>query len=423
MLKSSLWLKLVAVCLALLVSGCGGGAGSSAPAPSGFTVTPTNGQVIVTWQASPGVDYWLMYAATAAPIDIKSPPGGHVWATKITSPYVVSGLTNSVTYSFAMNARTGGGPGGAQTASLSTAPRAAGSSWLAGAGGAGALRGVSYGTSSANGLAYLVAVGDAGSIYKTADGVSQGLTGYTWSQVTVGPLVDFKAATYAYSHYVAVGSSGGTYNITSSADLVNWIPATFFSGSPSAGVNAVASNGTTLVAVGNSGTVFYSNNALNWTAATVPVGFLGALYGVAYSSTNGMWVAVGAGGVLITSTDGGANWTTGNSHSGSDLNSVAVAAGNVFVAVGAGGTIVRSTDGSTWSLLTPGPTSSLYAVATDSVLFVAVGDGGKEFTSADGLSWIPAVTNGTTADLRAVVGSASKYVAVGLSGATLSSIN
>lgn len=424
MLKFPLWLKLAAACLALIVSGCGGGAGSAAAPPSGLTLTPGNGQVIVTWQASPGVEYWLMYAAGAAAIDIKNPPAGHVWATSVSSPLVISGLTNGVTYSFAMNGRTGGGPGGTQTASLSATPRAAGANWIAGTGAAGALRGVSYGSSSADSLAYFVAVGDGGSIYKAADGVSQSLTGYTWSQVTAGPVVDFKASTYAYSRYVAVGANGGANNISSSADLATWTPALLVSGSPTAGVNAVATNSTTLVAVGNAGSVFYSTDALNWTAATVPGGFTNNLYGVAYSSTNGLWVAVGSSGALITSADGGLTWTAGTSNAGgSDLNSVAVAAGNVFVAVGAGGTVVRSTDGSTWSLQAPGPTTALYAITTDSAQFMAVGAGGRAFSSLDGISWTAATATGTTADLQAVMGSASKYMAVGLGGATISSIN
>jgi hypothetical protein len=368
------------------------------------------------------VDYWLMYAATASPIDIKNPPAGHAWLTNISSPYVISGLTNGVTYSFAMNGRTSGGPGGGQTVSQSAIPHVAGRNWTAGTGAAGSLHGLTYGTSSADNLAYFVAVGDTGAIYKAADGVSQSVAGYTWSQVTA-PASDFKAATYGYSRYVAVGTNGAANNLTSSADLTTWTAATFASGTPTAGLNAVASNGTTLVAVGNSGTVFYSTNAQNWTAASVPGGFTSNLLGVAYATYSGLWVAVGAGGALITSADGGVTWATAASNAaGNALNSVTVTSGNVFVAVGAGGVVVRSTDGATWTLQTPGIATTLYAVSTDSTQFIAVGAGGQAYTSLDGISWTLATT-GTTADLLGVIGSASKYMAVGLVGTTLSSIN
>ena len=112
MLKLSLWRLIATFLIAMVVTACGGGNGGSAAAPTDFKVTPGNGQVTVTWTAQAGVEYWMMYAQTATPIDIKNPPGNHVWATSISSPYVITGLTNGLTYSFAMNARTGGGKGG-----------------------------------------------------------------------------------------------------------------------------------------------------------------------------------------------------------------------------------------------------------------------------------------------------------------------
>jgi hypothetical protein len=56
---------------------------------------------------------------------MKSPPGNHAWfTTGVASPLMISGLTNGVTYSFAMNGRISGGPGGAQTPSVSATPAA-----------------------------------------------------------------------------------------------------------------------------------------------------------------------------------------------------------------------------------------------------------------------------------------------------------
>ncbi len=124
---TSLRLSITALFLAAFLAACGGGSGSSAPPPTGgITATAEDGQVTITWTADAGVDYWLMYAATATAIDMKNPPGNHVWINSgMTSPYVVSGLINGVTYSFAMDGRISGGPGGAQTPSVSATPSAA----------------------------------------------------------------------------------------------------------------------------------------------------------------------------------------------------------------------------------------------------------------------------------------------------------
>jgi hypothetical protein len=413
MLKFSLWLKLAAVCLALMVSACGGGTGSSAAAPSGFTVTPGNGQVTVTWQASGGVDYWLMYAATSSPIDIKNPPAAHVWATNITSPYVITGLTNGVTYSFAMNGRSGGGAGGPQTASATVTPGYAGSAWASGAvmDASKDMRGLAYGTASDATVDY-AAVGAAGAIFKGTDGA-------TWSALTTAPAIGFKGVTYALSQFIAVGTSGGVNNVYRSADLATWTPVAM----PSAnGLNAVTSNGTTVVAVGDAGTIYYSTDALTWSTASVTGPAAGTnLYGVAYSSANGTWVAVGAGGALVTSTDL-STWTTRTSTSFVDLNGVSVTASNAFVAVGAGGKVISSADGTSWATQSLGANNTLYAVSTDSAQFLAVGQNGSAYTSLDGVTWTPRST-GSSNTLYAITGSVNRYVVVGQAGTNISSIN
>lgn len=123
---TTLRLKITAFFLAAFLAACGGGGSSAQPPTGGITATAGDGQVTITWTADAGVDYWLMYAATASAINMKSPPGNHAWITSnVTSPLVISGLTNGVTYSFAMDGRISGGPGGAQTPSVSATPAAA----------------------------------------------------------------------------------------------------------------------------------------------------------------------------------------------------------------------------------------------------------------------------------------------------------
>jgi hypothetical protein len=98
---------------------------------------------------------------------------------------------------------------------------------------------------------------------------------------------------------------------------------------------------------------------------------------------------------------------------------------STFVAIGAAGALVTSTDGVTWTTRTPIAANSLSAVVYGTQ-FIAVGSGGGIFTSLDGITWNPAVS-GTTNDLMALAfspGVASSlldvgYVAVGAAGVNL----
>lgn len=121
------------------------------------------------------------------------------------------------------------------------------------------------------------------------------------------------------------------------------------------------------------------------------------LFGVAYGQ--GQFVAVGDGGRILTSADGGLSWTA--SPTGLDplvrLSGVGYGAGR-FVAVGQDGLITTSEDGDTWTPRASGITtrSALTAVAYGEVpagagrtgRFVAAGSRGFA-VSPDGLRWTP----------------------------------
>jgi hypothetical protein len=105
-----------------------------------------------------------------------------------------------------------------------------------------------------------------------------------------------------------------------------------------------------------------------------------------------LYVAVGQGGSLYTSTNG-TSWTQRTSgFGGNEIASVAFGAG-VFVIVGQNGNIASSTDGTTWTLRTSNvSTNRLRRVRFANSLFVAVGDGanggtGGITTSPDGTTW------------------------------------
>jgi hypothetical protein len=86
---------------------------------------------------------------------------------------------------------------------------------------------------------------------------------------------------------------------------------------------------------------------------------------------NGLFVAVGEGGAILTSPDG-VSWTARTSGTGDWLFGVTYGNG-LFVAVGEGGTILTSRDGVSWTARTSGTSNWLYGVAYGNGLFVAVG--------------------------------------------------
>ena len=72
-----------------------------------------------------------------------------------------------------------------------------------------------------------------------------------------------------------------------------------------------------------------------------------------------------------------------------------------YVAVGAGGTILASSDGTAWATQTSGTTTRLNGVSYVNSTFVAVGAGGTILTSSDGTSWTSR-TSGVTIQLFGV---------------------
>jgi hypothetical protein len=103
-----------------------------------------------------------------------------------------------------------------------------------------------------------------------------------------------------------------------------------------------------------------------------------------------LFVAVGPGGVILTSPDG-TSWTPRSSGVGSALEAVA-AGPSRFVAVGGAGTVVSSPDGVTWAPAASPTTTHLSHVIFAGDRFVAVGGdwnkGAATITSADGESWV-----------------------------------
>ena len=409
MLFSSLRQTLATLMVAVLVSACGG-SGSSAPPPAGgITVTPADGAATVTWTMVPGVNYWLFYAPsnTISTTDWINVPGARA-ILNVSSPYVLTGLANGFNYSFTVNGRNGDGPGGPGSPTMTVMPRPAGATWKAGTSlGSNTIRSITYGT-GADAAGYYFAVGDAGSTYRSTDGI-------TWAglpAVNVG--TNMNAAIFGLSKFIVVGANG---NIRYGTDMSNWSAAT---SNTTETLNAVASSGGLAVAVGNNGTVRTSSDGITWVAAaTVPT--TKNLNSVVYSG-NGVWLAAGAGGTLLTSADAN-NWKLIGSGTTADLNALAVQAATsyVFVAAGNGGTVLTSTDsGVTWAAQASGTSSNLLAISAAANQVLVTGVGGTVLTSPTGTTWTVR-NSGTTANLHSVINGFAQYVAVGQGGVSINS--
>jgi hypothetical protein len=115
------------------------------------------------------------------------------------------------------------------------------------------------------------------------------------------------------------------------------------------------------------------------------------LYGVS-ATVSGTWIAVGANGSILTSTDG-AVWTAQTSNTSADLKAAGallITVNNTtsftYLAVGTNGTVLSSSDAITWTPRSANTTAHLNHLSSENQ-FVAVGANGTILTSSDGIAW------------------------------------
>jgi hypothetical protein len=143
-----------------------------------------------------------------------------------------------------------------------------------------------------------------------------------------------------------------------------------------------------------------------------------------------LYVAVGAGGTILTSVNG-SQWTAQVSGTQASLYSIAaspqrfVAVGNIsspFTAQAEQRVILTSTNGTAWTLSTLATASLLNTVAWTGSQFVIAGGSGALYTSPDGLAWTKRET-GTTTTLNEVASTENRIVIGGNSSLLLTSSN
>jgi len=407
-------LLLASIALALLASGCTS-QGDPAEPPLNFKAVAGDASAIVTWDAQPGVEYWVFWGPGENITTSNWVQSGGRVIVKATSPQVITGLVNGRTYSVTINGRTNGGPGGPGAPTQVVVPTLAGTNWAIGTPlGTGRLAGVAAGL-GASGYAN-VTVGEGGAIYASV------ASGPVTARTNPAAPADLNAVFYGGLGFVSVGANG---TIVVSGDGTTWNTRT--SGVTNA-LNGGSSIGTTggYFAVGSGGTILTSTDGTTWTPS--PSGTTSDLFGATFG--NARLVVVGSGGTILSSADG-ATWTAASSGTSADLKGVAYASisttnadnsvtfTNAFVAVGAGGTVLFSSDGTTWT-----PQSAFTSLDLSAVVyggqFVAVGKAGGIFTSLDGVTW-QVRNSGTPNDLAAVARTLSGYSAVGAAGTNITS--
>lgn len=129
------------------------------------------------------------------------------------------------------------------------------------------------------------------------------------------------------------------------------------------------------LALSGQSAIWHSVDGVSWAQAWSGVDPLRSLAG-----GGGRRVAVGAGGLILTSVEGGP-WTAQASGVTADLGDVTWT-GERFVAVGSGGTILTSPDGASWAQVDSGVTDGFFTVHWTGSLLLA--GGSRILVSEDG---------------------------------------
>jgi len=201
-----------------------------------------------------------------------------------------------------------------------------------------------------------------------------------------------------FDRFIAGGIAG---SFVVSSDGMNWEQGSARFGTTS--ILAAAYNGRDLWVVGGStGKLATSPDAINWTLldpgfrqsesapGTMDSSARNFIYGIAFDGSS-LWVAVGAYGKIMTSTDG-VMWTRRKSGFGTtNIRAVAHNGSDLWVAAGGEGKLAVSRDGINWaqkkSAFRKQPVRAL--ACNGSSLWVAGGHCGKLATSSDGVKWKP----------------------------------
>ncbi|GAA5178074.1 hypothetical protein GCM10025771_16600 [Niveibacterium umoris] len=427
-----------------LLAACGGSNDTKPAAPTGFSVTPGDGRVTITWNDDPTLTYWV-FSARGVGVDhdnFRKFPDPRITVPVRSGTQIIS-LINGETYSFFMNASEGNGPAGPETGTLTAVPTISGATWKTGKVGSGGstLRnlGVAYGN--------LIAVGDSGAIFTCTLGPMPCANWVQKSGTDTSATYHASAFSPNLIRTVVVGATADGKasiwtNTATSTDttLTTWAAAT--SNPISVPLRAVTLGTAGFVAVGDKGRVATSADGLTWTEYKLKAPASGSTIWTAATATdctiapnctlnlnsiiyfNGTFFATGEDGTLVTSPDA-VSWNkqTVTSESGVVLHAINYSSTLArYVLVGAdatdtAGRIYTSPDAVKWTEQ-PVPGLPALNVIVQGSRFVALGVGGQPWFSSDGITWSNAldgtsVTGAGIGRAYSAIWSYGEYVAVG----------
>jgi hypothetical protein len=181
------------------------------------------------------------------------------------------------------------------------------------------------------------------------------------------------------------------------------------------GINIDLGKIPTFVAVGTGGIILSSQDGVNWESASISSDYFN---GITFADNK--YVVVGNSGAVYTSSNA-SNWISQVSGTVQELFEVAYGS-NLFVSVGCQGTIITSPTGVNWSSQTGINSCDIYGVTYGNGLYVATGLNGYIQTSSDAITWTEQ-NSLTGEELTAVNYGGGKYITVGTNGTILYSAN
>jgi hypothetical protein len=443
-----------------VLAGCLGNSGESVPPPSDLKAMVGDGIAGVTWTRQFGVSY-MVFGSNSSNVTTTNWTDAGIAGFALLNdgsasvpPALLCNIPNGLPYYFTIAAHTGTSPGGPGSPTLKATARSSGSpgTWAPGTPIVGAtLNGVGYGSISGClpfGLptGIFVAVGLGGAILSSSHGnswVTRTPSGYTNDLYGVAAFTSTASTPEAPALlFVAVGAGGA---VIRSGDGVTWGVGVAAGSAPT--LRSVFWSGLSFIAVGDGGRIQSSPDGVTWTVAKSNTTVNLHSIECAYAAT-GFYtcVAVGDGGVIDISIDGGATWGVnvvgggssallavayGNFDNNWAANGVigvnGVTAINTWVVVGANGTAFESaavTSGvtaSNWNAV-PIPGATNLVGISYSTQFVAIDAAGNAFASQTGTAgtWSAAVTTGV-ANTAGMTTDGHGLVAIGSAGDNVSS--
>ena len=231
------------------------------------------------------------------------------------------------------------------------------------------LNGITFGNNT------FVAVGERGTVRYSSD------NGSSWDNGTSGTTREFYEIAYGDNTFVAVGQSGR--HSYSSNNGTSWDNGTW---SDTDHVTGVEFGNNIFIGSSSTNLTKSTDNGANWNL----IGAGLKVYDVAFG--NSIFVACGAEGAIVTTSDNGSSWTTRTSGASTSTLYGITFGNNQFFSVGSSGKLIKSiNNGSSWSTVDSTVTKSLYSIVFGNSTFVGVGyktvivstDNGSTFTEKE----------------------------------------